>query len=63
VPGAVSIAPIEDDQQDAAAPAVPTAPANPFGITGGSGRAGVITPVPAPSNTEGPNGGNAVQPR
>jgi hypothetical protein len=36
-----------DDDTDNA-PAPPTTPTNPFGVTTGAARPGVITPVPAP---------------
>jgi hypothetical protein len=55
----------DEDLREAAVPAVPsTTPANPFGITSGSGRPGVVSAVPQPTQTdEGTNGVNAVQPR
>jgi hypothetical protein len=37
-----------DDDNATEPPPAPTAPANPFGITTGAARPGIITPVPAP---------------
>jgi hypothetical protein len=38
----------DDDSNDEEPPPAPTTPANPFGVTTGASRPGVITPVPAP---------------
>ena len=41
-----------DNDDDDPAPA-PSAPANPFGVTTGTARPGMITPVPAPRPAQG----------